>query len=78
MEELLREMLVEMKWQTALLSDIKTVLEGTRSDRSTNRKEGFERGMKEMTANIAASFKGTPLEGLLLNMMPKVGGAHGK
>lgn len=74
----MREMLVEMKKHTVVLSDIKAVLEGTRSDRSTNRKEGFERGMKEMTANLAASFKGTPFEGILANMMPKVGGPHGK
>jgi hypothetical protein len=63
--------------QVALLEELLAEIKGLRADMNTARKESAENGMKKAMEHMTAALKGTPMEGIMANMMSKMGGKHG-
>jgi hypothetical protein len=75
MEELLPELERQSEILEALLEEIRRL----RADMDTARKESAENGMKKAMEHMTAALKGTPMEGIMANMMSKMkaGGSNG-
>ena len=73
-EDEMEELLQEMKIQTALLKELNANVAGLREDGKTAGKEAMEKGMKDALEHVSSVFKGTPLEGMMVDMIEKARG----
>jgi hypothetical protein len=71
------KILLELKIQTDLLKELNMNMAGLRADMKSMSKEGVEKGMKDVMAQVLSAFKGTPMEGIMASMMAKAGGGNG-
>jgi hypothetical protein len=74
----MEELLPELERQSELLEALLEEIKGLRADMNNARKEAAETGMKAAMEQMTAALKGTPMEGIMANMMSKMGGKHGQ
>ena len=73
----MEELLQEMKVQTAILKELNANVAGLLEVRKTEgkeAKEAVEKGMKDAMAHVHSVLKGTPLEGMMVDMIEKARG----
>jgi len=66
--------LIELKLHTAILQEMGKNIAALRHETAKAREEGVAKGMQAAMEQMTSAFKGTPMEGIIANMIAKAGG----